>query len=88
MACSDALVALGNARVIDAAGRMVVPGFIDSHVHFIDGGFGLSAVQLRDGHSNAVSTGFTRDFSERLSLGATGELRREYVGDFGGGIAL
>jgi hypothetical protein len=40
--------------------------------------------QLRDGHSHAVSTGFTRDFSERLSLGVTGELRREYVGDFGG----
>jgi predicted amidohydrolase YtcJ len=34
--------------VLDAGGMMVVPGFIDSHVHFIDGGFGLSSVQLRD----------------------------------------
>ncbi|HEX6058369.1 MAG TPA: amidohydrolase [Gemmatimonadaceae bacterium] len=37
-----------GTRVVDAAGRMVVPGFVDSHVHFVDGGFALSSVQLRD----------------------------------------
>lgn len=36
------------ARVVDLKGQFVVPGLIDNHVHFIDGGAGLAAVQLRD----------------------------------------
>ncbi|MBM3812229.1 MAG: amidohydrolase [Acidimicrobiia bacterium] len=39
----------GKARSeIDAGGRMITPGFIDSHVHFLEGGFRLTSVQLRD----------------------------------------
>jgi predicted amidohydrolase YtcJ len=44
-------MAAAGTRVVDAAGRMLVPGFVDSHVHFVDGGFALSSVQLRDARS-------------------------------------
>ncbi len=37
-----------TTRRIALQGRRVVPGFIDSHTHFIDGGFELAGVQLRD----------------------------------------
>jgi len=39
---------IGTGKTVDAGGRLVVPGFIDTHVHFIDGGFRLASVQLRD----------------------------------------
>src|SRR5205823_13535063 len=37
-----------DTRVVDAAGRRVVPGFNDRHVHFVDGGRQLDNVHLKD----------------------------------------
>ena len=37
-----------GGTVVDLKGRLAVPGFIDNHVHFIEGGFQLSRVKLRD----------------------------------------
>jgi predicted amidohydrolase YtcJ len=38
----------GSANTVDLEGAFVVPGFIDSHVHFLGGGLRLASVQLRD----------------------------------------
>ncbi len=40
-----------GTEVVRLGGRMMVPGFIDSHTHFIPGGFQLSSVDLRDADS-------------------------------------
>ena len=37
-----------ETRLIEADGAMLVPGFIDTHVHFAAGGSSLASVQLRD----------------------------------------
>ncbi len=50
-----------NTEVIAADGTLLVPGFIDTHVHFATGGFGLASVKLRDA---ATPGEFTRRIGE------------------------
>jgi predicted amidohydrolase YtcJ/beta-lactamase class A len=37
-----------STRVIDLAGKLALPGFIDDHTHFMNGGFQMLSVDLRD----------------------------------------
>jgi len=37
-----------RTAVVQARGGLVMPGFTDGHTHFIDGGFQLASVDLRD----------------------------------------
>jgi predicted amidohydrolase YtcJ len=46
-----------TTRVIDLQGKLALPGFIDDHTHFIEGGFHLLSVDLRDA---ATSEEFAR----------------------------
>ncbi|MBN2600614.1 MAG: amidohydrolase, partial [Candidatus Marinimicrobia bacterium] len=50
-----------DTKVIDAAGMFVCPGFTDSHLHLLEGGFHLSSVQLRNA---ATPEEFTRRIAE------------------------
>lgn len=37
-----------QTQVIDMEGKMIVPGFIDNHTHFLAGGYQLASVNLRN----------------------------------------
>jgi hypothetical protein len=59
-----------STRVIDAGGARVVPGFNDSHVHFMGGGLQLDNVDLRDAPS---PQDFARLIGERAQKTPAGE---------------
>ena len=37
-----------ETRVLELPGRLILPGFFDDHVHFLEGGFWLAGVKLKD----------------------------------------
>jgi predicted amidohydrolase YtcJ len=77
----DRIVAVGSVsevdawhgpqtKVMDAQGKLLLPGFNDAHVHFVDGGDHLQAVQLKDAASPQE---FARRIEERARTAPKGE---------------
>ena len=54
---------------IDAGGRLVVPGFIDTHVHFLEGGLRLASVQLRDARTRDEFVSRIKAFAATVPAG-------------------
>jgi predicted amidohydrolase YtcJ len=59
-----------NCQIVDLGGRRVVPGFNDSHVHFLAGGDSLISVQLRDAASAEELRRRIGDYAKSLPKGA------------------
>jgi predicted amidohydrolase YtcJ len=55
-----------NTRIIDLKGRRVVPGFYDSHVHFLGSGMRLSEVALKDAKDEAEFGRRLREFDKKM----------------------
>jgi hypothetical protein len=62
----------GNTRVIDATGKLLLPGFNDAHVHFVSGGSQLDAVQLNDATS-------AEEFARRIGARAKKTPKGEWI---------
>jgi predicted amidohydrolase YtcJ len=58
-----------QTEVLDLAGRRVVPGFNDAHVHFFWGGQGLTSVQLRNVTSREQFTQRIADYARTRAAG-------------------
>lgn len=56
-------------RVIDAKGKLVLPGFNDAHVHFLETGYQLSSVDLRNAKSPEEFVKRIKEFAAKLPKG-------------------
>jgi predicted amidohydrolase YtcJ len=59
-----------QTTIVDAQGKLLLPGFNDAHVHFVDGGEHLQQVQLKDA---ASPDEFARRIGERARSVPKGE---------------
>ena len=59
-----------KTQTLQAGGGLVMPGFADGHTHFIDGGFQLASVDLRDA---ATPAEFIRRLKEYAAARQPGE---------------
>lgn len=58
-----------KTRIIDAGGKTIIPGFNDAHVHFMETGQQLSAVDLRDAKTPSEFVKRIKDFAQKLPKG-------------------
>jgi len=58
-----------NTRVIDANGKLILPGFNDAHVHFLETGAQLSSVDLRSAKSPEEFVQRIKDFVAKQPKG-------------------
>jgi len=58
-----------TTRVIDARGRLLLPGFNDSHLHLVEGAFQLENVQLNDARSQDEFAHRMRDRAAKTPKG-------------------
>jgi predicted amidohydrolase YtcJ len=76
----DRIIAIGNTYeikqlihnetdIIDAKGLFVIPGFTDSHLHFLEGGIHMTSVQLRDARSPQEFTARIAAFVKQVPVG-------------------
>ena len=61
-----------QTKVIDAQGKLLMPGFNDSHVHFTDGGAALDEVQLNDAKS-------ANEFKDRIAAQVARTAKSEWI---------
>ena len=54
-----------DTKVIDAAGQLVLPGFVDCHIHFMDGSLSLGRVNLEGAKDVAEIQQRLRDYAAK-----------------------
>src|SRR6185312_10151677 len=58
-----------KTQLIQADGGLVLPGFTDGHTHFIDGGFQLASVSLRDAATPQELVRRLKEYAKTLKPG-------------------
>lgn len=56
-----------STKIIDVNGKLIVPGFIDNHTHFLSGGYQLASVNLRYVQSPAEFISTLRKYVSTLN---------------------